>query len=159
MNGIKVDIIKRKIFINKTFSQRMSNTSSSEYREYERVVSLNPTFEVEVTTQKTYDREKYKGLTYRFIEAYIYCHAPDNESRKIAIAEYIEERWKALGHDCGYKEVRAWFINRYPEFDNLYFEKNVEPPKNKVIELMKELGYFDENGKLVEPTGIKLLTA
>ena len=158
MNGIKVDIIKRKIFINKTFSKRMSNTSSVEYREYERVVSLNPTFEVEVTTQKTYDRNKYR-LSYKFIEAYIYCHAPDNESRKIAIAEYIEERWKALGHRCGHHEVRAWFLEKYPDFDDMYFESKSEPARSEVEEFMEQLGYFDENGKLVEPTGIKLLTA
>ena len=158
MNGIKVDIIKRKIFINKTFTKKMSNTYSSEYYEYERVVSLNPTFEVVITTQKTYDREKYKGLTYRFIEAYIYCHEIEGEARNKAISEYIEERWKALGHDCGFNEVRAWFIQKYSDFDNMYFEKHIEPPHNQVIKLMADLGYFDESGKLVEPTGIKLLT-
>ena len=156
MNGIKVDIIKRKIFINKTFSKRMSNTSSVEYREYERVVSLNPTFEVVITTQKTYDRNKYK-LGYDFIEAYIYYHEPDVVSRERVFNEYIEERWKALGHRCGRHEVCAWFLKKYPEFDNMYFESNPEPQRSKVEEFMERLGYY-ENGKLVEPTGIKLLT-
>ena len=158
MNGIKVDVIKRKIFINKTFAKKMANTSSPEYREYERVVSLNPTFEVVITTQKTYDRSKYR-LGYKFIEAYIYCHAPDDEARRAVIAEYIEERWKALGHRCGQHEVRAWFLKKYPDFDDMYFESKSETPRSEVEEFMERLGYFDENGKLIEPTGLKLLTA
>ena len=82
MNGIKVDIINRKIIINKTFANKMTNTSSPEYTEYERVVSKNPNFTVEVKVQKTYDRENYKGLTYKFIEAYIYCHELDMTETK-----------------------------------------------------------------------------
>ena len=42
-------------------AKKMANTNSQEYREYEKVVSLNPGFEVQVKTQKTYDRENYKG--------------------------------------------------------------------------------------------------
>lgn len=158
MNGIKVDIIKRKIIINKTFSKKMANTSSPEYREYERVISLNPTFEIEVKTQKTYDHNKYKGLGYKFIEAYIYCHELDAESRRAVVSEYIEERWKALGHSCGQHEVIAWFLQKYPDFDNLYFKTHAEPPRCKIEEFVEQLGYF-KNGKLIEPTGIKLLTA
>lgn len=158
MNGIKLDIIKRKIIINKTFATRMSNTSSAEYFEYERLVSLNPTFEVEVKTQKTYDREQYKGLTYKFIEAYIYCHETDMESRKNVFAEYIEERWKALGHNCGYNEIKSWFIQKYPDFDNLYFSKKPEPPRSQIEELIRYTACV-ENGKLVFPNQPQLLTA
>ncbi|MBE6782998.1 MAG: hypothetical protein E7536_03195 [Ruminococcaceae bacterium] len=136
MNGIKVDIAKRKIIINKTFSKKMSNTSSPEYREYERVVSLNPTFEIEIKTQKTYDHDKYKGLGYDFIEAYIYCHELDIESRNAVFAEYVEERWKAKGHSEGFSEVRAWFLYKYPDFDNMYFKRKAEPPRSKVEELV-----------------------
>lgn len=158
MNGIKLDIIKRKIIINKTFATRMSNTSSAEYLEYERLVSLNPSFEIKITTQKTYDREKYKGLTYKFIEAYIYCHELDKESRNKVFSEYIEERWKALAHNCGYKEVRAWFINRYPEFDNLYFEKHEKPATSKIAEWVDQIANF-EKSKLDASTETPLLTA
>ena len=124
MNGIKVDIFKNKIIINKSFAKKMANTSSPEYAEYERVVTKNPTFTVEIKVQKTYDHSKYKGLNYKYIEAYIYCHETDNESRLEVFAEYIEERWKALAHSCGFQEVLAWFIQKYPDFDNLYFKSH-----------------------------------
>ncbi len=157
MNGIKVDIINRKIIINKTFANKMTNTSSPEYTEYERVVSKNPNFTVEVKVQKTYDRENYKGLTYKFIEAYIYCHELDMTERQKAFSEYIEERWKALAHNCGYKEVREWFIKKYPEFNNMYFKNHAEPARSKIEELMNGIANV-ENGKLIFPIEPKLLT-
>ena len=157
MNGIKVDIITNTIIINKSFSKKMSNTDSPEYREYERIISVNPTFKVEVKVQKTYNRDNYKGLKYKFIEAYIYCHEPNDDARRAVFAEYIEERWKALAHTCGYKEVRAWFIKKYPEFDNMYFEYNNEPKRAKIEELMSYSACLD-NGKLVFPETTKLLT-
>ena len=158
MNGIKVDIINRKIIINKTFATKMANTTSPEYREYKKVVSVNPDFEIQVKTQKTYDRENYKGLTYKFIEAYIYCHELDMTARQKAFAEYTEERWKALAHKCSYKEVRAWFIKKYPEFDNMYFESHAEPARSKIEELMINTTFI-ENGKLIFSEKQELLTA
>jgi len=158
MNGIKVDIINNTIIINKTFSKRMANTDSPEYREYERIISVNPTFKVTVKTQKTYNHDKYKGLNYSFIEAYIYCHEIDMTARKNAFAEYIEERWKSVGHSCGFHEVRAWFLNKYPEFDNLYFKKNQEPQRSQIEEIIN--CYIRvENGELIFSEGQKRLTA
>ena len=158
MNGIKVDIFNNKIIINKTFATKMANTSSPEYREYERLVSLNPTFTIEVNTQKTYNHDKYKGLGYKFIEAYIYCHELDETARQNVFAEYVEERWKALGHSCGFNEVREWFLKKYPEFDNLYFKSHAEPPRSQIEKLMSYTACI-ENGKLIFPEEQKLLTA
>ena len=158
MNGIKLDIINNKIIINKTFAKKMANTNSQEYREYEKVVSLNPGFEVQVKTQKTYDRENYKGLTYKFIEAYIYCHELDASKRQKVFSEYVEERWKALAHKCNYQEVRAWFIKKYPEFDNMYFESHTEPTRSKIEELMINTACI-ENGKFIFSESQELLTA
>ena len=158
MNGIKVDIINRKIIINKTFANKMSNTSSPEYNEYERLVTINQGFTVEIKVQKTYDHNKYKGLNYKFIEAYIYCHEIDDNSRRTVFAEYIEERWKALAHTCGFQEVRAWFIQKYPEFDNLYFKSHAEPHRSQIEKLMAYSACI-ENGKLIFSEEQKLLTA
>lgn len=157
MNGIKVDIINRKIIINKTFATKMAKTTSPEYLEYERVVSVNPNFEVQIKTQKTYDRENYKGLTYKFIEAYIYCHELDMTERQKVFSEYFEERLKALAHKCGYKEVRDWFIKKYPEFNNMYFKNHAEPSRSKIEELMNGIANI-ENGKIIFPEQQKLLT-
>lgn len=158
MNGIKVDIIKRKIIINKTFANKMANTSSPEYCEYERIISKNPDFTVEVKVQKTYNHDKYKGLNYSFIEAYIYCHEHNEEARRIAFAEYVEERWKALAHSCGFQEVRAWFIHKYPEFDNLYFKSHTQPARSQIEELISYTACV-ENGKIIFSEEQKLLTA
>ena len=158
MNGIKVDVINKKVIMNKRFAQRMANTSSEEYREYERIMSINPAFAVEVRIQKTYEGNRYRGLTYRFIEAYIYCHEFDDESRRVVFSEYVEERWKALAHTCGFQEVRAWFLYKYPEFDNLYFTTHEEPPRDKIEELMMYSAHLS-NGKLIPKNEPLLLSA
>ena len=158
MNGIKVDIFKNKIIINKSFAKKMANTSSPEYAEYERVISRNPNFTVEITVQKTYDHSKYDGLTYKYIEAYIYCHETDAESRLEVFAEYIEERWKALAHTCGFHEVRAWFIQKYPDFDNLYFKSHAEPSRSQIEKLMQYTACI-KNGVFAFSEEEKLLSA
>lgn len=156
MKGIKVDFIEKKIYMNKTFTKKMSNTSSPEYAEYERVIANNPDFEQVFYTQETYNHDKYKGLTYRYIENYIYCHEATYESKLAVFAEYLEERWKAAGHSCGYKEVRAWFIAKYPEFDNMYFKSHQEPPTDVIAELVKMTGCVAD-GKMFAPAQQKLL--
>lgn len=158
MNGIKVDIFKNKIIINKSFAKKMANTSSAEYAEYERIISKNPSFSVEIKVQKTYDHDKYKGLDYKFIEAYIYSHEPDNAARLIVFSEYIEERWKALAHTCGFHEVRSWFIQKYPEFDRLYFQSHAKPSRSQIEKLMQYTACI-KNGIVAFPEEEKLLTA
>ena len=156
MNGIKVDIFKNKVIINKSFAKKMANTSSPEYAEYERVITKNPTFTVEIKVQKTYDHSKYKGLNYKFIEAYIYCHEIDEASRIAVFSEYIEERWKAAAHTCGFQEVIAWFIQKYPDFDNLYFKSHAEPTKSQIEKLI-EYTTCIKNGVIAFPEEKKLL--
>ena len=158
MNGIKVDIFKNKIIINKSFAKKMANTSSPEYAEYERVITKNPTFIIEIKVQKTYDHSKYKGLNYKFIEAYIYCHEIDDNSRRTVFAEYVEERWKALAHSCGFQEVLAWFIQKYPDFDNLYFKSHAEPSRSQIEKLMQYTACI-KNGVFAFSEEEKLLSA
>ena len=156
MKGIKIDIANKQIIMNQSFENRMnSGKYSYELAVYERLKALHPDFTFVVKKQKTYNHNKHK-LSYKYIESYIYCHAIDQASRKAIFMEYIEERWKALGHTCGYHEVKAWFIQKFPDYDDMYFEKHERPNQDKIDEIMKSCNALSEF-KLIEPEQKRIL--
>ena len=82
----------------------------------------NPNFRVVVIKRKT-SSNALKGLTYEYMENYINAH--DDESKSI-IAEFNDLRAKsedakaACADSLSYGEIKAWFLNKYPEIKRFH---------------------------------------
>ena len=118
MTNMTINETRRTIVITKAMNKAASKFGTPEYFDLQTARSHYPGFRVVVKNTKT-KTETYKGLTYAFMEKYIEAH---DDAEKSIITEYRFKR--GLTEDspkvCSFKEVRDWFLGKFPEIAKLY---------------------------------------
>lgn len=114
---VKVIYSNKTIVITKKFAQKIGNPLSKEFTAFMELREKLSDFEVVVkATAKRTKRETLKGLNYSFMEQYIARH--DDES---VMSEF--KRMTVKNEDNlatkSYGEVKAWFLQQYPEILNV----------------------------------------
>ena len=116
MTTITINAKNRTIEITKTFATAASKFGSQEYNDLRAACNDNPNFKVVTIVRKT-ARPKFKGLTFKYMEAYIAKHDDENQSImqefKTLRAE-TEEAEEALAESASYCEIKDWFLAKYP---------------------------------------------
>jgi len=109
---------KMAIEMTKKFAAAARKFGTQEYKDLQEVRKDYPSYKVVIVTRKTtMKKDNFKGLTYEYMEKYISAHDDDGK----IMAEYqdlrgLSERAKeALSKSFSYREMRAWFLNTYPE--------------------------------------------
>lgn len=111
-NVLKVSHEKKAIVMDRTFAKRAENVRSDEYALLQTVRQDYPAYTViRKTIKKNTSQERYRGLTYEFMEEYIEKHDPTGKVR----AEYDEMRFLARGHSKRYPVIKQWFLKKFPE--------------------------------------------
>lgn len=119
-NTLKIDFAKEQIIMDRTFSQKVTDTSSAEYRHLQEVRRDYPDFKVVLRKiKKNPNKETYKGLTYDYMKDYILTHE-DEENAMIVLAEFSEMRQISRCHSQAkrYPVIKNWFLEKYPEIKN-----------------------------------------
>ena len=104
------------IEMTKTESKSASKFGSEAYRQLQEARRDYPTYTVVIKTTSKKSNE-FKGFTYEYMEDYISKHDDDAHS---IMKEYNERRCKsdeakeALATSKTYKEMREWFLEKYP---------------------------------------------
>lgn len=106
------------IEITKQFDKAASRFASDEFYALQEARNAAPNYKVVVKATKSGDR--YKGLTYDFMEKYIQKHDEDgsiwNEYK--SLRGYITVDGEELELDSlTYGEIKAWFLGKFSEFD------------------------------------------
>ena len=124
MKTITISYTTNTIDITKKFAEAAGKIGSKEYRELQEVRRDNPGFSINVVAdKKKAPKNNYNGLTYNYMKSYIEKH--DDEEMSI-MANYLElrglsEEAKAIGAaSLSIFEIRAWFLNQYPEIKGFY---------------------------------------
>ena len=124
MKTITISYTTNTIDITKKFAEAAGKIGSKEYRELQEVRRDNPGFTINVVAdKKKAPKNNYAGLDFKYIESYIKDH--DDEEKNI-MANYLElrglsEEAKAIGAaSLSIFEIRAWFLNQYPEIKGFY---------------------------------------
>ncbi len=116
-NTLKVDFAKEQIIMDRTFAQKVTNTSSSEYAHLQQVRKDYPDFKV-ITRKikRNPDKETYKGLTYEYMEDYIVTHE-SKETVTEVLAEFHELKLISRCHSQSkrYPVIKKWFLDKYPD--------------------------------------------
>ena len=110
----------KKIEMTKTEAKAAGKINSEKFNELHTLRTMYPTFEIEIKTlavKKTSTKERYKGLTYEYMEKYIAAH---DDEKKTIMAEYkmmrgtSEEAKEALAESYSYYDMKIWFLNKFP---------------------------------------------
>ncbi len=121
-NAIVINNKKNAIEITKTFEKAASRFGSEEYNLLRQARNENPRFKVVVIKRKTAS-VSFKGLTYEYMEKYINAH---DDAEGTVMAEYedlratSEEAEAACAESLYYGEIKAWFLNKYPEIKKFH---------------------------------------
>ena len=124
MKTITISYTTNTIDITKKFAEAAGKIGSKEYRELQEVRRDNPGFTINVVAdKKKAPKNNYAGLDFNYMKSYIEKH--DDEEMSI-MANYLELRGegdeaKAIGaKSASIFEIRAWFLNQYPEIKGFY---------------------------------------
>lgn len=119
-NTLKIDFAKEQIIMDRTFAQKVTDTTSAEYRHLQEVRRDYPDFKVVLRKiKKNPNKETYKGLTYDYMRNYILTHE-DDKNALIVLAEFSEMRQISRCHSQAkrYPVIKNWFLEKYPEIKN-----------------------------------------
>lgn len=141
-NRLWIDFNKNKIFMDRTFAARCKDTRSDEYAHLQRVRQDYPEFAVQRhEIKKNSSKETYAGLTYGYMEHYIFTHE-EADTRAAVLAEYNELRLISECHKRSrrYPVIKKWFLGKYPQIAEFGIEKDQqqEAPKMELVSTTTE---------------------
>ena len=116
-NTLRLDHHNRAIIMDRTFAKFAANTMSTEYAHLQAVRHDYPEYQVvlrKIKRNKT--KERYRGLTYEYMEEYIKTHGSKEESAT-NLTEFKEKKLISLCHSTSrrYPTIKSWFLAKYPE--------------------------------------------
>ena len=116
-NALMINFETKAIVMTSSFAKNCRDTASDEYAQLQRVRADYP--EYAVTTRqikKNPYMERYRGLTYEFMETYIWSHEP-KENVKKTLDEFDEMRLITNCHSKAFRYpiIKKWFLEKYPE--------------------------------------------
>ena len=113
--GVQVNHFNHTIYVRPTWAKKARNINSDEAAIIKEIAEAYPKYNVSVKgINIKKKKECYKGLSYNTMEEYISSHDPDGSIMK----EYKEKREQAKGHSIRYPNIKHWFLEKYPNYDN-----------------------------------------
>ena len=125
--GLTINTAANTIEMTKEFARKAKYFGTDEYKLLQDARKDYPTFSV--ATRKTVSKESYKGLTINYMYNYIKKHPQTltledgNEVKALEVFTEIaglDENGKKMANveTAFYGEIRAWFLDIYPEVKN-----------------------------------------
>ncbi len=116
--GYSINFAENTITLTKAFAQRAKNPSTNEFRELAKLHKNFPELTITMRTAViTADKDTHGGLTITRMEFLIKNYLGD----EIALAEFEEAQKFYKGTSGYYGKVKAWFLNKYPNYQDVDF--------------------------------------
>ena len=113
-----INHINKTITLTKAYAKRANTPGTKEFRE---LVSLHknfPDYDIVMRTATiTAEKETHGGLTINWMTDYIKNYIQDD----IAIAEFEEVKKFYKSMNGYYGKMKAWFLNKYPDYQDIDF--------------------------------------
>ena len=109
--NIVLDHTNLKIMMSKDFARRSANAESPEYRLLQAIKADYPMYHTSIgVIKKKENKESYRGLTYTYMERYIFIHGTKED-----LEEYKNMRFLSECHSVRYPIIKQWFLTKYPD--------------------------------------------
>ena len=129
--GYTIDIANNTITLTKAFAQRAKNPSSAEFRELAKLHKNFADFTITMRTAViTADKETHNGLSIKWMTDFI-----KNYKDEVAVAEFEEVKKFYKTMPGYYGKVKAWFLNKYPNYQEVDFADVATSTKTENNEL------------------------
>ena len=115
MKNLTVNFAENKIEISSKYANAASKINSREFQELMNLKKNFPTFEVSVVKSSTRKANSFKGLTMEYMEEYIKNH--DDDGTIINEFNTLCGKNGEISATASYGEIKMWFLNTYPEFE------------------------------------------
>ena len=118
-NSIVINELTNSIELTKKFADKAKVFKTDEYNFLQEARKDYPTFKVVIKKSSSKRPDSFKGLTYDFMEAYIWSHENSEEN----IASFLDLRAKSESaieknlEAKKYGEIKKWFLKAYPEIE------------------------------------------
>ena len=117
ISGYAVDHAKKTITLTKAYAKMANTPGTKEFDELAALYKAFPNYTIKMRTAKpNKDKEKHDGLTIARMEFFI-----KNYKDEIAIAEFAEVKKFYKGTSGYYGKVKGWFLNKYPNYQEIDF--------------------------------------
>ena len=133
-NYAKIDHTNHRIILDRTFEKNALIVGSDEYKMLQACRKDYPEYTVvRRTIKKNPNQERYRGLTYAFMEEYIRTHE-SRDTVNTVINEFNEMRLISQAHSKAfrYPVIKQWFLEQYPEF----LEFRLKPAEDKPVKIV-----------------------
>ena len=112
-----INFAENTITLTKAFAQRAKNPSSAEFRELAKLHKNFPDFTITMRTAViTADKETHGGLSIKWMTDFI-----KNYKDEVAVAEFEEVKKFYKTMPGYYGKVKAWFLAKYPNYQEVDF--------------------------------------
>ena len=155
--GLTINAAANTIEMTKEFARKAKYFGTDEYKLLQDARKDYPTFSV--ATRKTVSKESYKGLTINYMYNYIKKHpltlTLEDGTTMTALEVFteiagVDEKGKKMAdvETAFYGEIRAWFLENYPELkskkDNIKKlltakKKQTETKEDKVVDMKQAI--------------------
>ena len=116
MKNIKIDYISNTIIVTKGFYESAQNYGTEEQVTMRELQKEFPEMKISIRTSKE-RKSDCKGLTYDYMRKFI----RKMDSVNIITFEDVIDHYKGLYKGAeAYKYVKAWFIENYPEYKEVF---------------------------------------
>lgn len=131
-NNIKVDFISNTIVVTKAFYEAASNFGTDENGQLNEVLAVYPNMKVvtRTTNQSRRKPSEIKGLTYKYMRAFIMALDRDNLVKFEEVKEYYENLEKSS--TVVYRKVAEWFLSTYPDHKDMVVEAEPKAIRKEV---------------------------
>lgn len=140
---MNANLMTKKIEMTKTEAKAAGKPNTAEYNTLLELMKNFPGFQIEIVKSAAKKVDRFKGLDYDYMEAYIMSHSKEieieleenkKETKPILEVFYelhgLDKDGKKIGMAAAasYGEIKMWFLTQYPEIEKM--GENV----NKIIE-------------------------
>lgn len=131
-NNIKVDFISNTILVTKAFYELACNIGTPENAQLSEVAATYPKMKIvtRTTSQKRRKPSETKGLTYKYMRAFIMALDKDNLIAFEEVKEYYENLEKSS--TVVYRKVAEWFLSTYPDHKDMVVEAEPKAIRKEV---------------------------
>ena len=106
------------ITLTKAYAKMAYTPGTKEFRELSAIIKAYPNLTVAMrSATKNPNKEKHSGLTIAWMTNYIKSYIKE----EIAVAEFEEAKKFYKGMDGYYGKVKGWFLDHYPNYQNVDF--------------------------------------
>jgi hypothetical protein len=110
----------KKIEMTQTEAAAAGKLNSNEFKDLKALLEMFPGFDISIVKANTKKANRFKGLNYAYMKAYIERKKPDLLSEFYELCGKDQDGNKQeIAVAASYGEIKMWFLTKFPEIEHM----------------------------------------